>query len=251
MNTKTHPFVIWTTQRTGSTVISDILTRLIGRTVSHEPFNKNRYLAYHKDPDTLSHHLKNLDGLCFKHCWNVHGKKINRMILDQVILDKYSFILLTRKNVLKMWLSQRIAKQTGVWGKKSVSADYFEKELRPIDIDLLKHDVIKYTRDLKQNRHLLAQEACSVFEISYEDLFEGDIQSRFTHLDRLCRILQIAPPSIDDASIVDLVMYHKQDTDKLYPHVPNIQDVQNAFPEYDLQIQTTFTSPAGDAEPTD
>jgi len=238
-----HPFVIWTTQRTGSTVSSAILRRLSGQDIAQEPFNGAKHLAYHKDEKKLALHLQNLDGLCFKHCWNIHPEKFNRMILDQIIGEKYKFVTLNRRNVLKMWLSTQLARQTGVWGKGSESSDYFEKKLQPLDIDLLKHDVIKYTNELDKFRDLLAQDGCSIFEIAYEDLFEGDIKNRFNHWERLCGFLQIAAPSLNDATIVDLIMHRKQGTEELYARIPNLQEVQEVFPEYDLHVQASPVSP--------
>ncbi len=232
-----YPFLIWTVQRTGSTALADICYHLSDKNVKHEPFNVDREFPYN-GKDELLQQLKKLKGedFCFKHCWNVHRPMFNQLILDFFLEEGHKVILLSRSNVLAMEISRQLAKQTGVWGKKSGKEhrSYIDQEFLPIDIVQAAQSIGNYVASLNEYRAKLEQANIEYFTLSYEKIFEASMEQRFSLIEKLSEFLDIPSKNIEDkkADLVNLIKDNKQNTIDVYKKIPNIGKLATRFPEY-------------------
>lgn len=231
----TYPFVIWTTQRTGSTTLANLLAALSQKTIMHEPFNKSRPLQYQNDKETLLKNLQSLSEskLYFKHCWNVHPSWTNQLIFQHIIQDNYKIILLYRSNALKMHISKELAKQTGVWGLKQKLMLSVEDELQPFDITKLKEQIKIYQSQLKTYKSQLKTKNCDFLELSYEKLFEEDVsyETRKEIISEICQFLDIDRQNIvnKEENVYEQLMNKKQNTVEEYQKIPNLKEIEQEF----------------------
>lgn len=234
----TKPFVIWTVQRTGSTSLANMLTLLSGEVVHHEPFNQDRFLSYQKEQNKLLESLEELKErqLNFKHCWNVHPNWCNDLILDFVLKENYSVILLYRQNMLKVQLSKELAKQTGIWGKKEKLQVNNVITLQPIDITTLKTAIDTYKTQLNKYRDRFENNSYSYQEVCFENLFEerSSFTEKLQYLGEICQFLAIDTNSFaqNKDKLYQQLVDNKQNDTQDYEKIPNFKKIKQEFENY-------------------
>lgn len=128
------PFVIWTMRRTGGTTLTDLLMSISEYPkIDHEPFNLDRTLGsvakrWYDTRDVAQSRKDLTEALqarpLIKHCFEIHGPKFNRLLLETVQQMGYRHILLTREDEVSRILSLQLAEATGVWGKMGAEEGY-------------------------------------------------------------------------------------------------------------------------------
>jgi len=186
-----NPFIIWTVQRTGGTNIAVNLIRQSGLpTTEHEPLNEDRAYGHisrnwqnHKNEQLLDQEIgKFLDkGYAFKHCVENVAWPVNHTLLHKSVERNYSHLILYREHALNRLLSLHFAKETGLWGRKKVSALMQDKggnflETVPvgrIDADvLIQHEEVCTAALFRITKELKEQDA-PVCVASFEDIYEA------------------------------------------------------------------------------
>lgn len=174
-----HPYCIWTTQRTGGTTLSSILGSMSSHPViQDEPFLIDRVLGcvysefWEVGPQIFEDYSPlffDVGGV-FKHCFNGAVKLDFELALHKFTSSKgYKHIYLYRENVLNEYLSLALATVTDVWtyshrGKYD-KEDAYEVNLRPLGIKVKRLEA-KKDRILSE---VMAQEF--FFKVSFEELY--------------------------------------------------------------------------------
>lgn len=234
-------FAIWTVQRTGSTTLAKILEQVTTREVQHEPFNRDRQFSYHGDLSILQQHLQQLSSqeFCFKHCWNVHSEESNMLLLNFLLKQGYSVILLERCNVLAMEISRQLAKQTGVWAKKQSD----DRQPLPEDVALLPFNLLEMKKKIKAYKSKLSFYrdwfTCNqvpLLEIGYEELFTGNLDDRLNQVGQVLRFLSVPGERLSEnhGPIVSLLSDYKLNGSDMYRQIPNLGEIVRLFPESKL-----------------
>jgi hypothetical protein len=177
-----------------------------------EPFNEQftewspgnpDYLGRVRDVQTLDEVLGELFGV-----WR--GIKVLTYQLDEeqlrhlVIRDDLRIIFIRRRNLLQIAVSDRIAKQTGVYNRWDVQGgERLERRydsLRPLDVDDLRSYVRDLTAHLAWVESILSLRSDShTLRLTYEDLYFASREVQRAQLSALWSFLELAP--IDTAHV--------------------------------------------------
>lgn len=248
------PFIIWTMRRTGGTSLSNILSCLTNENVEHEPFNWDRSFghiskAFQNEHKNLAMMAQSLEECCLsqrvnvKHCYEILGQVFNEALIELLAKSCYKHIILTRKNELLRLLSLYTAKHTNVWGKHG-SEEVYEKyksgiaQLPSYDIADMKNHARHCRKMTNRVRKKLTNLGVDVYEIFYEDLFTNtkSLEHRQVILTQLCQHLSIDVNLIKqkEQDYQHLLMKTKQNDLFFYNLIPNLTEIQAAFPKYSL-----------------
>ena len=233
-----HPFVIWTFQRTGGTTLSAALSdAFVGQGVTHEPFNKGREferIATIIKRNNLKEGALLLDqvldkGVSIKHCFELHSKKFNKLFLERLsTCQPYRHIVLMRETETERLCSLYLAKQTAVWGKwKADKGGYDEilegnMELEPFPID----DMLKHGRHCVEYRKWLMKEMyrkkLKVKVVSFEDLYNGPVQNR---IDLAKDTFEFVGTTFDESKkeVANRMFSGGQKSNRLFSFIPNFE----------------------------
>jgi methyltransferase family protein len=247
-----HPFIIWTMQRTGGTSLAELLMAMSEhKSADHEPFNWRRHkprqfghIAQHwaetKDEVELKRALSAIfaDRYLIKHCYELHGTPFNSRLVEMAARTDYCHILLLRRDELSRLLSKFIAEAHGTWFK-DYAAQVFggvlakERTIRPLPADrMVRH--FSYCQEVtEQTRELLDRFNLEVKDIHYEDLYLGEQANRQSHLSSLFDFIGFAPETIERhrAEIEEKIFDSGQKTTDVLPFVPNLEQVKQVLAE--------------------
>src|SRR5579863_9787871 len=102
-----HPFIIWTMQRTGGTSLTDLLLEMSEhKAAEHEPFNRDRQFgavtiawAQTKDEEALRRALADLlaQRHLIKHTYELRDMQLNLALMEAAARD-YRHIFLFRRD---------------------------------------------------------------------------------------------------------------------------------------------------------
>lgn len=239
-----HPFIIWTFQRTGGTTLSVALSNAgKNQDVKHEPFNRDREFAFVGEAVRKNNLTKGallLDEVLdaetnIKHCFELHSRKFNRLFLDRVSKHKhYRHIVLMRNAEANRLCSLFLAKQTTVWGKwKADKGGYDDilsgnEMLEPFPIDeMLQH--YKRCSDYKTwLMHELKKRKMNIKEITFEDLYSGPLEDRLQNTKDLFDFID----SVYDENkneISNEILSGGQKSERLFSFVPNFEEAMQTL----------------------
>ncbi len=149
-----HPFVIWTLQRTGGTALADRLMALSEHPgAEHEPFNWSRdrprpfwpVVARWTESRDAAALARDLDGILgrgtlVKHCYELFPMAFNLALLDAAARARYRHLLLLRRDEGARLISKFIAEAQGTWFEGYAREVYAavgaeRRQLRPVPVD--------------------------------------------------------------------------------------------------------------------
>ncbi len=259
-----HPFFIWTVQRTGGTSLAELLMEMSEhKAAEHEPFNWRvnkprqfaavaRNWAESKDPATLQSALTAIldERYLIKHCYELHGTPLNVKILQAAAKTDYRHILLLRRDELSRLVSKYIAEANGTWFKDYAAQVYAgiaagKRKLQPLPVDEIVATYEHVHRTTDRIREVLGQLDVDRREVWYEDIYTGDRETRMQHLNALFQFLDFSPETIaaHQADIEKKIFAGGQNTGNILQFVPNLDAVRAAL------AQVGYAAPEGVAQP--
>ena len=200
-----RPFIIWTMQRTGGTALTDLLMEMSEhRSAEHEPFNWAKKSPRQFWPVTDA--------------WN---KTRDRTALA---------------GELDAILSKFIAESQGTWFRdyaRKVFAEVADgqRALPALPVD----DMVKHFRHCRTATETvsgwLAELGADSRRIYYEDLYEGDRETRLAHLLGLLNFLGFTQADVDrHRFVMEAKIFHAgQETRSVVPYVPNLAAARAAL----------------------
>ena len=264
-----HPFFIWTVQRTGGTSLAELLMKMSEhKSAEHEPFNWRvnkprqfaavaRNWAETKDVPTLQSALKAIfyEKYLIKHCFELHSTPLNVKILQAAAKTDYRHILLLRRDELSRLVSKYIAEANGTWFKDYASEVYAKiasgkRELQPLPVDEIVATYQHVHRTTDRIRQVLGELNLETLEVWYEDIYAGDRGSRMERLNALFRFLDFSPEIIaaHQADIEKKIFAGGQNTGDILQFVPNLTEVKQALAQVGYSAPEDVTQPARAAE---
>jgi len=255
-----HPFFIWTVQRTGGTSLAELLMKMSEhKSAEHEPFNWRvhkprqfaavaRNWAETKDLPTLQSALKAIvdERYLIKHCFELHGTPLNLKILQAATKAGYRHILLLRQDELSRLVSKFIAEANGTWFKDYAAEVYAgiaagKRQLQPLPVDQIVAAYEHVHRTTGRIRDALDQPGVDRQHVWYEDIYTGDRETRMEHLNALFRFLDFSPETIaaHQADIEKKIFAGGQNTGNILQFVPNLDEVRGAL------AKVGYTTPEG------
>lgn len=241
-----HPFVIWTMQRTGGSALAEILMDMSEHPkTEHEPFNWSRdqprqfwpiveTWTASRDGAALATDLAGLAsrGFLIKHCYELFNMTFNVALLEATAKAGYRHILLLRRDEGARLVSKFIADAQGTWFAEYGREVYAEvgegrRQLSPIPVDQV---VAQYHHSQNCTAALgraFGEHRISVMELTYEELYLAERASRSQRfgavLETLAFPLEDRPSKIE--AFLDRTKLGGQRTSGVLSRVPNIEEV--------------------------
>lgn len=226
--------------------------------MADEPFNEHFTEWSPANPDYLSRigDVPALDQVLGELFRDYRGIKVLTYQLDEeqlehvVARDGLRIIYISRRNLLQIAVSDRIAKQTAVYNRWDVgSGESLERRyssLAPLDVD----DLRSYVSDLAAHLALVSSVLggggdSRTLRLNYEDLYLASREAQRAQLERLWSFLGLAP--IDNA---DVDYYLSPRTARLggggtYGRLPNAAQINAVLGADDTGWLLPFDPPAG------
>lgn len=237
-----HPFLIWTMQRTGGTSLTELLMDISEhRKADHEPFNwrksprqfasVSQHFVDTCDEATLTAALDDIfnQRYLIKHCYELHPE-LTRPLMRAAAHAGYRHVHLLRRDEMSRLFSKFVAEANGTWFKDYSSKVYGDilagrRKLNPLPVKKMVEQFEfcrSQTDDVRRYMHEYGAESLA---ISYEDLYVGDRADRLRHLRRLLDFLGFAPDAIEQhRAVVDDKLFNSgQGTASVVQFVPNLQ----------------------------
>jgi hypothetical protein len=245
-----HPFIVWTLQRTGGTSLTELLMAMSEhKSADHEPFNwrhhKPRQFGHiarnwveTKDDAALDTALTEIFAARFliKHCYELHGTLFSSRLVRAAARTNYRHVLLLRRDELSRLVSKYIAEANGTWFKDYAAKVYTrilarERAIAPLPIGSLVKHFTHCRRVTAQLRELFYLFNVDTREIYYEDLYLGDRAARLSQLNDLFEFIGFTPETIaaHQPDIEEKIFTSGQNTADVMPFVPNLEKVRNAL----------------------
>ncbi len=245
-----HPFLIWTMQRTGGTALTDLLmTMSEHRRAEHEPFNwarrKPRQFwpiaeAWNDtgDAEALDRSLSAVlaDRFLIKHCYELLSMPFNLHLLQAAARTGYRHVHLVRRDELARLMSKFIAEAQGTWFKDYSSKVFAEVVDGERDLGALPsarmvehfHHCRNAAALINAALQRLGLDCTTVF---YEDLYVGDREPRLARLLALLSFLGFTAEEVarHRDGIEDTLFHAGQNTRAVAPFVPNLDEVVAAL----------------------
>lgn len=251
------PFLIWTFRRTGGTTLTDLMMDLSEHPrVDQEPFNWDRCFGdvaktwfETQDAARLEADLNRvLEGKpLIKHCHELHPDAFNDALMAAAERHGYRQMVLDRRDEVGRILSLELAQMTGAWGKMGSAERYARVErgedvLPPIDIPA----AIGHMR-LCQERRLalrarIAASGLTVRVALFEDLYMSPIEDgrpRMRAILQYFGLIENDPGGIRQR-ITQALRWRGQDSARILPFVPNIEDARAALAAEAEAQETVF-----------
>jgi hypothetical protein len=240
-----RPFIIWTMRRTGGTTLADTLMTLSEHPrVKHEPFNEDRIFGavatgWYKNHDRVQTRADLLDVLTgrplIKHCFEIHERPFNRLILNVTNRLGYAQMLLTREDEVARILSLELAKSTGVWGKMGSERGYAKVregeagEIR-FDIDAARRHLEKCFSDWAWLAEQMAEIGVTPHQLRFEELYTSVDEGRAA-VGRALDFLGFPPGTLEaHRREVDNAIHHRgQNSAAMLSYVANIDETRTAL----------------------
>ena len=245
-----HPFLLWTLQRTGGTAFADQLMSFSQHPrAEHEPFNWSRQRAREfwpvvqrwmltqdasdlaRDLDAITHR-----GILIKHCFDLFPMPFNLALLDAAVRGGYRQVLLRREDEGGRLISKFVAESQGTWFTDYAREVFAEvradrRQLRPVPVDQIVAQFHHARNMVEAMREAFAARKIDVAEVTFEALYRGETAERTRAIATVLRHLGFAEGDID-AQIVHLIKSTKgggQNTGAVIDKVPNIEAVTQAL----------------------
>ena len=263
-----HPFFLWTMQRTGGTSLTELLMEMSEhRKADHEPFNWRKSprqfaavaqrWAETKDAAALSAALADIfaQHYLIKHCYELHPDLTPHLMQAAA---GYRHIHLLRRDEMSRLISKFVAEANGTWFKdysSKVYSDVLEgkRKLNPLPLKKVVEQY-EYCRDLTNEvRKLMRDGGVEFREVYYEDLYLGEPGPRLQHLEQLLEFLGFGPEAVEQhrSAIKEKIFDSGQNTASVLQFVPNLQHVIDALIAVGCPrsvAQSELRSPAAAAE---
>lgn len=237
-----HPYIIWTMQRTGGTTLAALLATLSEHPgVEHEPFNAERLFGkvttnWQQAKDT--HRLRaDIEAVLeprpvIKHCYELLPPAVNQSLMQVASAKDYRHIILDRRAETDRILSLELAKLTGAWGGHEAIDIYDaiergEVELKPINVE----QALQHMSICQQRRRAVSEQFQSLgetpFVVYFEDVYSDPKSGRQLILE-LLEFLQIDPNTHPEyEQLVHEALLHKgQNSAGIMDAVPNLDKVR-------------------------
>jgi hypothetical protein len=245
-----HPFLIWTMQRSGGTALTDLLMEMSEhRSAEHEPFNWSRnkprqfwpIVEAWNDSNDLKALTRSLaalfaDHFLIKHCYELLAMPFNLHLLEAAAETGYRHVHLLRRDETARLVSKFIAEAQGTWFKDYSSKVFAEvvrgdRGLGPLPIERVV-DQYRHCRDATATIATALQRSGAEYRlVNYEDLYVGEPAPRRANLDALLTFLGFTADEIESrrAKIEDTLFNAGQNTRAVAPFVPNLDEVVAAL----------------------
>ncbi|MBV9756866.1 MAG: sulfotransferase family 2 domain-containing protein [Alphaproteobacteria bacterium] len=239
-----HPFLIWTIQRTGGTSLTELLMDISEhRKADHEPFNWRKsprqfaavaqHFAETRDEAALAASLDDIFGQKYliKHCYELHPE-LTRPLMQAAARAGYRHVHLLRRDEMSRLFSKFVAEANGTWFKDYSSKVYGDilagrRKLNPLPVKKMVEQFEYCRSETDAVRHYMRECSVESLAITYEDLYVGERDERLRHLQRLLDFLGFGPEAITQhRAVVDDKLFNSgQDTASVVQFVPNLQEV--------------------------
>ena len=241
-----HPFIIWTMQRTGGTSLADLLMAMSEHPrAEHEPFNRDRQFgavtAAWSDTHDEAALFEAMAGILsqrylIKHTYELRDMAINAALMKAAAPTDYRHIFLRRRDELARLVSKYVAETNGTWFNDYAAKVYDriragDRRLGAIPVKELIAAYHRCRQATEDVRRLMAGFGFVCFDLAYEELYLGERESRLRVFDRLCRFLGFAPEVIElsRAEIDEKLFHGGQDTRSILEFIPNLEEALRAL----------------------
>lgn len=239
------PFFIWTMRRTGGTTLTDLLMKLSEYPkIQHEPFNQDRIFGWvstawyeHRDVERTRRDLNEVlkDNPLIKHCFEIHGPKFNKLLLEVLRERGCRQMLLLRDDEVSRIMSLQLAQATGVWGKMGSEKGYarFCDDGAPelfFDLEDAREQLDSSIANwawLKQQMEGLGIEP---YRLRFEDLYD-DVQAGMETVRKVLQHLDFPPEIYTEniEQIENILRFKGQNSAAKFSLVQNADAVRNAL----------------------
>jgi LPS sulfotransferase NodH len=241
-----HPFIIWTMQRTGGTSLADLLMEMSEHPrAEHEPFNRDRQFgavtaawSETHDEAALSEAMAGIlkQRYLIKHTYELRDMALNAALLKAAAATPYRHVFLRRQDELSRLVSKYIAEANGTWFTDYAAKVYEkirtgERRLGAIPVKQLVAAYHRCRQATEEVRELMAKLGVAFRDLAYEELYVGERESRLRVFDRLCKFLDFAPEVVElNRAAIDEKLFHgSQDTRSILSFLPNLDAVAAAL----------------------
>lgn len=222
-----HPFIIWTRQRTGGiSLFTGLCAASEHPAAEIEPFDFSNVsdrqfsdVGKRLLPAERNRRLREIadSGSLIKHCYENLSDDFNLSLARTFTRAGYRHIHLTRKNELARLISKGIAEQQGTWGNHRWTQERYAallREGRRLTLDVA---ALRRYRHLCDARWLAVSPILNAFEITTEQVFarHGAITALVAYLD--------LPPHSTDTIICNLGTPHG--TARMYHLIENLPEL--------------------------
>jgi LPS sulfotransferase NodH len=235
------PFFVWTMRRTGGTSLTSLLSTISEYPgMEHEPFNADRKLGGFirkfrsgVDRKILAGELDELfsQHYLIKHCYELFGEEFNYLIASAVIPHDYKHLFLRREDEVSRIVSLYLARQTSVWGPEQKKDKYEaiisgREKLEPFDIASMKEHLLWCKNITSKIKNYLSSQGMVFKEISYEEFYTGDRETRFEKLVELFQFLEFDDDVMERYSnlIEEKIFNSSQNSQSILEFVPNYKE---------------------------
>lgn len=241
-----YPFIIWAMQRTGGTALADLLMAMSEyKPAEHEPFNRDRQFGAvtvtwgeNRDSAALERALAAIfsSGYLIKHTYELRGKALDFAIMRAASEAGYRHLLLTRRDEFSRLVSKFVAEANGTWFKEYAAKVYDkiragEKALQPIPTNNILTAYRHCRKITAEIRRALAELGPDFLEVTYEDLYTGELEPRRTNLTKIFDFLDFPSETREahQAKIREKVLGEGQQTHSILKFIPNLREVVGAL----------------------
>jgi hypothetical protein len=236
-------FVIDSLPRTGSTTLSQLLSCHPEVTCLDEPFHPRRYGGqYHRMSETTGSVGPALNLIWhrwtgIKHVWEspTMWPFIARPELNEQVLSEASrVLLLSRRNLLRRYVSHAICRQIRFWiGTRTEFLSRLDNvQLQELDCNLILHDIERSKEAIARRILFCKTKGVPYLHLEYEQLFAGKTEERnwITAFNVIFEFLGVRQVSLNDLGHrwrdylnPDIYQWATED---VYRAIPNIDEVE-------------------------
>lgn len=231
-------FVIFASARTGSTSLSRVLGECPDVKMAIEPFHpgfpdwnpgEKKYSELITDPNSMN---SALDELFNKYsAIKVLDYQFSRKIYFTLLKRKdLKILFLTRKNLVAMAVSSRVANQTGEYHKTDKAFLY--ENLKPVDLSAIAKEVDYIDRQNKAyGKFLKDNRPNDYLKLFYEELYSEDLKQDEKILLNICNFLGISLPPDEAIRKYMMPSNARINYQNLYKRIPNYSEIVEKFGE--------------------
>ena len=243
-----HPFLIWTMQRTGGTSLTELLIDISEhRKADHEPFNwrksprqfaaVSQHFAETRDEAALAASLDDILGQKYliKHCYELHPE-LSLHLMQAAARAGYRHIHLLRHDEMSRLFSKFVAEANGTWFKDYSSRVYGDilagrRKLNPLPVKKMVEQFEFCRRLTNDVRRYMREYGAASLAINYEDLYVGERDARLHNLHRVLDFLGFGADAMEQhRALIDEKLFNSgQDTASVVRFVPNLQHAVEAL----------------------
>jgi len=244
------PFLIWTMQRTGGTVLTDLLFSLSEhKKADHEPFIWDRpkprqfwpVVSAWRQTEDLEQLNNSLDGIfsekyLIKHCYELNRLDFDIHLMDAAERANYKQIILLRRDEYSRLISKYVAESEGTWFKDHATRVFDDvtagnHQLAPLPVEKMVQHYVHCRDTTASIRQALTDRGVPFKEIYYEDLYIGPAEKRLAHAQDLFDFLGFKPDEIAaHKALIDEKIFHGgQNTRDVLSFIPNLEEVTRAL----------------------